>query len=121
MIIYKTHPSLAAYANSRKELPQFSKNQLKIDDHRIFKSNTDKQNADKEVKRDQFHDFRGHDILECKVFSRKTLQERSDWTKKAGLCFRRCFSEEHITKNCEEAVKYHITLFYFNQQNKEEK
>ena len=59
------------------------------EDHvKSYKGNTitEKEN-EKTVKHCLFHDSGGHVLSECKAFSRKTLQERIDWMKRAGLCF----------------------------------
>ncbi|CAB3985600.1 Hypothetical predicted protein [Paramuricea clavata] len=51
-----------------------------------------------------FHERKGHELGECKDFSKKTLEERTDWIKKAGLCFR-CLVGKHRAKQCREARK----------------
>ena len=123
----KNHPNVTVYENLRIDIPRGRKDRYKDEDHRILKGNTESQSPSSEEKHCQFHDRQGHDILERKAFARKTLQQRSDWTKKSGLCFR-CFAKGHIAKNCKIPVKCqkcdsvrHLTLFHFDQQKKSER
>jgi hypothetical protein len=94
----KNHPNVTVYENVRTDIPRSErKDRYKDEDHRILKGNTESPSPSSEEKHCQFHDRQGHDILECKAFARKTLQQRSDWTKKSGLCFR-CFAKGHNCK-----------------------
>ncbi len=125
----KNHPNITAYGNTTPDMPGKRKGKgLDTEEYkRVLFGITEGQTSDNEEKYCRFHGRQGHDILECKAFAKNTLQERSDWTKKNGLCFR-CFSKDHIAKNCKVPVKCkkcdsvrHLTLFHFEQQKKPEK
>jgi hypothetical protein len=76
------------------------------EDHvKSYKGNTitEKEN-EKTMKHSPFHDANGHELSECKAFSHKTLQERIDWMKLAGLCFL-CSVKGHLSKECKKEVK----------------
>jgi hypothetical protein len=51
-----------------------------------------------------FHSCDGHKLKDCKTFARKTLQEKIEWIRKAGLCFR-CLSSNHIARDCKADIK----------------
>ena len=51
-----------------------------------------------------FHSCDGHKLKDCKTFARKTLQEKIEWIRKAGLCFR-CLSSKHIARDCKADIK----------------
>ena len=55
-------------------------------------------------KRCPFHERDGHELSECKKFAAKSLDERSEWILKAGLCYR-CLSSGHVAKYCKRSVK----------------
>ena len=55
----------------------------------------------------QFYERSGHDLTECKSFGAKSLDERTEWIKNAGLCFL-CLSEGHTASNC--VKKVHCTI-----------
>ena len=57
----------------------------------------------KEVKNCPFHERKGHTLTECKVFSGKPLQERTNWLKSTGLCFR-CLSPTHRARECKANI-----------------
>ena len=46
-----------------------------------------------------YHERDGHDLQECKTFSVKPLEERTEWIKDARLSFR-CFSPYHVVSWC---------------------
>ena len=56
------------------------------------------------VKRCLFHERDGHDLQECKAFSAKPLEERTEWIKDTRLCFR-CFSPNHVASRCNTPVQ----------------
>lgn len=51
-----------------------------------------------------FHERKGHEIDECKAFSKKTLEEKTTWIKTAGLCFQ-CLTEKHRASLCKANVR----------------
>ena len=78
---------------------------------RVFKS--DAQGADEGKDNEEpaefaerycsFHERKGHNLAECKAFGGKSLEEKTDWIKKAGLCFR-CLVGKHLAKQCRANV-----------------
>ncbi len=75
---------------------------------RVFKS--DAQGADEGKDNEEtaerycsFHERKGHNLAECKAFGGKSLEEKTDWIKKAGLCFR-CLVGKHLAKQCRAKV-----------------
>ncbi len=73
-------------------------------ERKVFKGNTDLSEESKEEKYCPFHGAKGHNLPECKAFARKTLQERTQWLKLAGLCFR-CLMQKHLARDCKAVVK----------------
>ena len=51
-----------------------------------------------------FHERKGHELIECKAFGEKSLDDKTKWIKNAGLCFR-CLIGKHCTRQCKENVK----------------
>ncbi|CAB4017795.1 Hypothetical predicted protein [Paramuricea clavata] len=109
---YKAHCRQPAYEhlNPNDPRPRYPKRE-RPKDNRVFKTRVEDINDDKEFGVDNknerfcsFHERKGHELSECKAFSKKTLEERTDWTKKAGLCFR-CLVGKHRAKQCKENVK----------------
>ena len=123
----KNHPNVTTYANPKTEPygKRRSKGRDEAEHKQVLVGNADSQLPINQVKHCQFHNRDGHDIIECKAFIKKTMQERSDWTKKNGLCFR-CFCKDHIAKNCKVPVKCqkcesegHLTLFHYERKDKD--
>ena len=72
-----------------------------------------------------FHQREGHTLSECKAFGDKTLEERSDFILKAGLCFK-CLSENCRAVSCKAHTtcsicgdKRHIALLHKDKTAKE--
>ena len=72
-----------------------------------------------------FHQREGHTFSECKAFGDKTLEERSDFILKAGLCFK-CLSENCRAVSCKAHTtcsicgdKRHIALLHKDKTAKE--
>ena len=72
-----------------------------------------------------FHQREGHTLSECKAFGDKTLEERSDFILKAGLCFK-CLSENCRGVSCKAHTtcsicgdKRHIALLHKDKTAKE--
>ena len=72
-----------------------------------------------------FHEAKGHELTDCKAFGRKTLQAKTDWIRKAGLCFR-CLSSKHQAKECNTTVTCekcnsdrHQTILHLEKRKKE--
>ena len=51
-----------------------------------------------------YHERDGHNLQECKAFSAKPLEQRTEWIKDARLCFR-CFSPNHVASRCNTPVQ----------------
>ena len=46
-----------------------------------------------------------HPLNKCKVFRAKDLQDRKDFLKERGFCFRCCGSNSHVARDCTASVK----------------
>ena len=53
------------------------------------------------------HERGGHNLSECKAFSAKSLEGRTQWIMDVRLCFR-CFSTAHIASECNTPI--HCTI-----------
>ena len=98
--LLRNHPNiLNKEPNEKKKGKDFG-------DHvKSYKGNADtEKEKDSATKHCLFHDIDGHILLECKSFSRKTLQERIDWMKREGLCFL-CSVKGHLSKECKQQVQ----------------
>jgi hypothetical protein len=87
--------------NERKK-PSFG-NPFKEDT--VLKGDVEMENTgNPNQKHCSFHDSKGHTLIECEVFEKKMLQEKMEWLKKAGLCFR-CLEDKHLARNCKATIK----------------
>ena len=59
------------------------------------------------MKRCPFHDLNGHTLEECLAFRSKSLEERTEWLRAAGLCYR-CLSKGHTGSSCKESIECSI-------------
>lgn len=63
---------------------------------------------------------KSHDVESCKMFLRKSLDERKSFLKEKGLCFG-CLSEGHISKyckkrrKCNKCSKFHPSCLHIGQ------
>ena len=87
--VLKNHPNVTCAGKQRKFI--------------ILKGNTT-ANESATGKHCPFHECDGHTLVECKVFARKTLEEKTEWIKQRRLCFR-CFLPGHIASQCKVKVK----------------
>lgn len=114
----KNNPNILAGKISTKLVPSPSTGSPRRPANRkIFKTSaTDDSKSDpqpegwskrNDTKHCLFHERDGHDLMECKVFNAKSLDEKTDWIKTARLCFR-CLSDRHVAKDCKKKVKCEI-------------
>jgi hypothetical protein len=129
----KNHPNVVAseHLNPSDPRPRDPKRERQKDNC-VFKTKAEDINNDKKFGVDNknerfcsFHERKGHKLGECKAFSKKTLEERTDWIKKAGLCFR-CLGK-HRAKQCKENVscgkcksEQHPTILHKDKVEKQE-
>ena len=80
-------------------------------DRRVLKSSTanvetrdSQRSSSEEDKCCLFHQRKGHCLNECKAFDRGTLEGKTEYIMKAGLCFR-CLSHGHRSNECPVTVK----------------
>ena len=59
------------------------------------------------IKRCPFHDLTGHTLEECLAFRAKSLDEKTEWLREAGLCYR-CLSRGHTASSCRENIECSI-------------
>lgn len=115
----KNHPNIVAGEISRKK----SRPRDPFDETTVLKGETKINDAETvKEKHCPFHNCEGHTLTECNTFERKTLQEKTEWIMKAGLCFR-CLSDNHIAKDCKAIVKCtkcssdrHLLLLHLDQK-----
>lgn len=72
-----------------------------------------------------FHERKGHELTECKAFGEKSLEDKTEWMKKSGLCFR-CLTAKHRANQCKEKITcdkckshLHQTLLHKEKESKE--
>ncbi len=102
----KKRALLKNHLNIITKEPNGKKGGKSFHDHiKSYKGNADEEKEEDGAKKHcPFHDLDGHGLPECKAFSHKTLQERIDWMKRAGLCFL-CSMKGHLSKECKQEVK----------------
>ena len=74
---------------------------------KAYKANAkdgDQNEQTKQEKHCYYHDCNGHELTGCKVFETKSFEEKMEWLKSTGLCFR-CLSGKHRAKDCKKEVK----------------
>lgn len=136
----QNHPNVRANAPAgsgdsarRNERRPISDNSTKPDmeRRRILKTATEQvEKEDPEPTKGKycpFHERKGHEIDECKAFSKKTLEERTTWIKTAGLCFR-CLTAKHRASQCKANVRCdkckstrHPTILHKDKTAKDDK
>ena len=70
----------------------------------VLKGETTAEVDDYEEIKCAFHKCNTHALSECKAFSKKTLDERTDWIRQKKLCFR-CLRPNHIANQCKFKIK----------------
>ena len=69
---------------------------------------TSRRNEEERTRHCLFHNKVGHNLEECKVFSTKTFQDKTDWVSKASICFK-CLSGDHQANVCERKTRCEIS------------
>lgn len=78
----------------------------KTDVSSIFDSNTtETTKAKPDVSRQCPIHKKPHPLKHCRGFRNKTIEERKEFLKEAGTCFRCCSSNKHLAKDCKVAVQ----------------
>lgn len=95
----QNHPNVAGAETTRR-----GEDRPGSRDYKVLKGDMEIREETNDDKHCTFHDSKGHNLPECKAFSRKTLQEKTHWIKKAGLCFR-CLMRNHLARDCKVNVK----------------
>lgn len=89
--VLRNHPNGTATEIPRKEKEKFDGrifHKTGFDPlHTVLKGDANMDEEGNEDKYCTFHDSKGHNLPECRAFTRKTLQEKTQWIKQAGLCF----------------------------------
>lgn len=49
----------------------------------------------------------GHSLNSCRAFQKKTVQERREFLRSRGICFK-CCEEKHLAKDCQKRIKCNI-------------
>lgn len=87
----KNHPNVLASGVTSRET---------TDTNRVLNTNTSEDDG----KHCLFHKCDGHTLAECKSFSAKSIEEKTEWILKARLCFR-CLEAKHIAKECKADIR----------------
>ena len=100
----KNHPNVWA----GEAVPEHAKKNDKQgngDRHtKVYRTETNDDDQSDERKHEKhccYHDRKGHELLDCKAFIAKRVEEKMEWLKSVGLCFR-CLSGKHRAKDCKE-------------------
>ena len=103
----KNHPNVTA----GEAVPEHAKKNDKQgngDRHtKVYRTETNDDDQSDERKHEKhccYHDRKGHELLDCKAFIKKRFEEKMEWLKSVGLCFR-CLSGKHRAKDCKKEVK----------------
>ncbi|CAB3978894.1 PREDICTED: uncharacterized protein LOC107357656 [Paramuricea clavata] len=100
---------------------------------KVYRTETkddDQSDERKHEKHCYYHVRKGHELLDCKAFIAKKFEEKMEWLKSVGLCFRclcfRCLSGKHRAKDCKKEVKCtecsstrHLVILHKEKQLKE--
>ena len=86
----------------------------RVQSNRTLKTNTrpasvklESPPKSEETKRCPFHERDAHSLEECKAFGTKTLEEKTAWILRAGLCYR-CLSEGHRASDSSRRIECSI-------------
>ena len=112
----KNNPNVLAASKRTTTTPAFSNRKDKEKSSRVLKTEAQpptmqpdpppKKEGEK-MKRCPFHDLNGHTLEECLAFRSKSLEERTEWLRAAGLCYR-CLSKGHTARSCKESIECSI-------------
>jgi hypothetical protein len=103
----KNHPNVSA-GEAVPERAKKNDKQGNGDRHtKVYRTETNDDDQSDERKHEKhccYHDRKGHELLDCKAFIAKRFEEKMEWLKSVGLCFR-CLSGKHRAKDCKKEVK----------------
>lgn len=105
--LLRNHPNVTAAGDRNEKEKNDRRNPSRQQfhpSHTVLKGNAEMDKEGNDEKHCWFHDSQGHDLTECRAFSRKTLQEKTQWIKQERLCFR-CLLPKHVAKECRANVK----------------
>ena len=105
----KNHPNVAAgeapeHTGNIKRYERGGKHDASPTQHqtrRVLKSEIEEEQP--KQKYCPFHERKWHELTECKAFGEKSLENKTQWIKKSGLCFR-CLTAKHRANQCKEKI-----------------
>ena len=103
----KHHPNVSAGDPNSDQTKKSEKRGSNEHHAKSYKANAkdgDQNEQTKQEKHCYYHDRNGHELTGCKAFETKSFEEKMEWLKSAGLCFR-CLSGKHRAKDCKKEVK----------------
>ena len=105
LAVNKRTPATPTPPNRREK--ERSNQVLKIDAQPPIQPNPLTKKEGEKIKRCPFHGLTGHTLEECSAFRAKSLDERTEWLREAGLCYR-CLSRGHTASSCKESIECSI-------------
>ena len=105
LAVNKRTPATPAPPNRREK--EKSNQVLKTDAQPPIQPNPLTKKEGEKLKRCPFHGLTGHTLEECSAFRAKSLDERTEWLREAGLCYR-CLSRGHTASSCKESIECSI-------------
>ena len=96
----KNHPNVSADDPNSDQTKKSEKRGSNEHNAKAYKANAkdgDQNEQTKQEKHCYYHDRNGHELTGCKASETKSFEEKMEWLKSAGLCFR-CLSGKHRAK-----------------------
>ena len=103
----KNHPNVSAGDPNSDQTKKSEKRGSNKHHAKVYTASAkdgDQNEQTKQEKHCYYHDHNGHELTGCKAFETKSFEEKMEWLKSAGLCFR-CLSGKHRAKCCKKEVK----------------
>jgi len=79
------------------------------------------ENSNSTVVKCPLHEDGKHNLVDCRLFLSKSLEEKREIVKKHGVCFK-CLSAKHLAKDCQASIKCgkcgnsaHCTTFHIER------
>jgi hypothetical protein len=103
----KNHPNVSAGGTNPDNTKNNEKRGNNEQHNKVYKVDAKDSYQNDQTKQEKhcyYHDRNGHELPDCKAFETKKFEEKMEWLKAAGLCFR-CLSGKHRAKDCKKEVK----------------
>ena len=96
----KNHSNVSAgdpNSDQTKKSEKRGSNEHNAKAYKAHAKDGDQNEQTKQEKHCYYHDRNGHELTGCKASETKSFEEKMEWLKSAGLCFR-CLSGKHRAK-----------------------